>query len=79
MRPRLHSTQDSAYKILNTVTISLHPDDVPSLEQGLEEPRTFRTYFRFNRISWQDKGPYLAIMTVYAVADARAHLGCDET
>jgi ABC-type multidrug transport system ATPase subunit len=31
-----HSTGDSAYKILNTVAISLHPHDVENLLKGLE-------------------------------------------
>jgi len=30
-----HSTGDAAYKIVNTVSISLHPNDVPSLLKGL--------------------------------------------
>ena len=58
-----HSTQDYAYKILNTITISLHPDDVPSLERGLDNPnQDSSASFQF----LQDKGPYLAIMTGYA-------------
>jgi ABC-type multidrug transport system ATPase subunit/pSer/pThr/pTyr-binding forkhead associated (FHA) protein len=65
-----HSTQDYAYKIVNTVTISLHPDDVTDLEQGLEEPAAaFATTEGFPLPShfWRDKGPYLAIMTGYAL------------
>jgi len=65
-----HSTQDYAYKILNTITISLHPDDVARLEDGLEEPaEAFAASGTFPLPShfWQDKGPYLAIMTGYAL------------
>jgi ABC-type multidrug transport system ATPase subunit/pSer/pThr/pTyr-binding forkhead associated (FHA) protein len=65
-----HSTQDYAYKILNTITISLHPDDVARLEEGLEEPaEAFAASGAFPLPShfWQDKGPYLAIMTGYAL------------
>ncbi|MGO8790169.1 MAG: FHA domain-containing protein [Terriglobia bacterium] len=65
-----HSTEDSAYKILNTVSISLHPDDVAGLEKGLEEaPEAFaaRGTFPLPSRFWADKGPYLAIMAGYAV------------
>ena len=65
-----HSTQDYAYKIINTITISLHPDDVARLEEGLEEPAeafaatgAFPLPSNFSR----DKGPYLAIMAGYAL------------
>jgi hypothetical protein len=59
-----HSTEESAYKILNTVTISFHPDDVGSLERGLDDPTVgtpLESHF------WSDKGPYLGIMTAYAL------------
>jgi hypothetical protein len=65
-----HSTQDSAYKIVNTITISLHPDDVAKLEAGLEqgpEEMTASGGFPLRSDFWQDKGPYLAIMAGYAV------------
>jgi ABC-type multidrug transport system ATPase subunit/pSer/pThr/pTyr-binding forkhead associated (FHA) protein len=39
-----HSTGDAAYKILNTVSISLHPNDVPSLLEGLKGPPQFRPH-----------------------------------
>jgi ABC-type multidrug transport system ATPase subunit/pSer/pThr/pTyr-binding forkhead associated (FHA) protein len=65
-----HSMQDYAYKIVNTVSISLHPGDVEKLEKGLEAPPeafvasgTFPLPSRF----WKDKGPYLAIMTSFAL------------
>ncbi len=67
-----HSTQDYAYKIINTVSISLHPDDAQKLEDGLEQPATdlnspaFPT-FPLPSEFWKDKGPYLAIMTGYAL------------
>jgi len=65
-----HSTQDYAYKIINTITISLHPDDVTGLEQGLEAPAesfTMNNAFPLPSNFWQDKGPYLAIMSGYAM------------
>ncbi len=65
-----HSTQDYAYKIVNTVTISLHPDDVTDLETGLEEPPEAIMAgegFPLPSHFWRDKGPYLAIMTGYAL------------
>jgi ABC-type multidrug transport system ATPase subunit/pSer/pThr/pTyr-binding forkhead associated (FHA) protein len=65
-----HSIQDYAYQIVNTVSISLHPDDVEKLERGLEAPpETFATSGAFPLPArfWKDKGPYLAIMASYAV------------
>jgi hypothetical protein len=65
-----HSTQDYAYKIINTITISLHPDDVARLEDGLEEPaEAFAASGAFPLPSkfLRDKGPYLFIMTGYAL------------
>ncbi|MGB7590818.1 MAG: ATP-binding cassette domain-containing protein, partial [Terriglobia bacterium] len=63
-----HSLQDSAYKIVNTVSISLHPDDVEKLEKGLGAgPEAFKAPGAFPLPSrfWKDKGPYLAIMTSF--------------
>jgi ABC-type multidrug transport system ATPase subunit len=65
-----HSTQDYAYKIVNTITISMHPDDVEQLEEGLEQPPSaFFAAGAFPLPShfWKDKGPYLMIMTGYAL------------
>ncbi len=65
-----HSTQDYAYKIVNAVAISLHPNDVPKLEQGLEAPaEAFAASGAFPLPSrfWKDKGPYLGILVGYAV------------
>ena len=65
-----HSLQDYAYQIVNTVSISLHPDDVEKLEKGLEAPpEAFEASGAFPLPSrfWKDKGPYLAIMASYAV------------
>ena len=66
-----HSMQDYAFKIINTVSISLHPDDVEKLEKGLEAPveavaasRAFPLPSAF----WKDKGPYIGIMVAYALA-----------
>ena len=66
-----HSMQDSAYKIINTVSISLHPNDMEKLEQGLESPSaTFALPDEF----WKDKGPYLGILAGYALVMAIAIL-----
>ncbi len=65
-----HSADDSAYKIINTVTISLHPDDATDLEMGLEAPPDAVMAgqgFALPSHFWRDKGPYLAIMTGYAL------------
>ncbi len=65
-----HSADDSAYKIINTVTISLHPDDATDLELGLEAPPEAVMAgqgFALPSHFWRDKGPYLAIMTGYAL------------
>ncbi len=63
-----HSIQDYAYKIINTVHISMHPDDVEKLEAGLEAPpEAFAASGSFPLPSnfWKDKGPYLGILTVH--------------
>ena len=65
-----HSTQDYAYKIINTITISLHPDDVQKLEEGLEqsaESVAASGAFPLPSDFWKDKGPYLGIMAGYAL------------
>jgi hypothetical protein len=65
-----HSTQDYAYKIVNTITVSLHPGDVTRLEEGLKQPpEAFSTpgAFPLPSVFWRDKGPYLAIMAGYAL------------
>jgi ABC-type multidrug transport system ATPase subunit/pSer/pThr/pTyr-binding forkhead associated (FHA) protein len=65
-----HSTQPYAYVIVNTVSITLHPDDVKELEKGLEAPpEAFAVSGAFPLPSsfWKDKGPYLAIMAGMAV------------
>jgi ABC transport system ATP-binding/permease protein len=67
-----HSTQDYAYKIINTITVSLHPDDAQKLEDGLEQPSAELNSSKFPTFPlpsefWNDKGPYLAIMTGYAL------------
>jgi len=64
-----HSLDDSAYKIINTISISLHPDDVQKLEDGLNAPpETVVAAGGFPLASefWKDKGSYLAILTGYA-------------
>lgn len=66
-----HSTQDSAYKIINTVYISLHhPDDEERLKQGLDAPAS--EYLKAGAFPlpshfWLDKGPYLGILAGYLV------------
>jgi hypothetical protein len=66
-----HSIQYDAYKIVNTVSISLHPDDIEKLEKGSEAgPEAFAASRAFPLPSsfWKDKGPYLAIMTSFVVS-----------
>jgi ABC-type multidrug transport system ATPase subunit/pSer/pThr/pTyr-binding forkhead associated (FHA) protein len=63
-----HSIQDYAYKIINTVSISMHPDDIEKLERGLEAPpEAFSASGTFPLPSdyWKDQGPYLGILTVH--------------
>jgi ABC-type multidrug transport system ATPase subunit/pSer/pThr/pTyr-binding forkhead associated (FHA) protein len=63
-----HSIQDYAYKIINTVYISMHPDDVERLQAGLEAPaEAFQESGSFPLPSdfWRDKGPYVGILTIH--------------
>lgn len=65
-----HSMQDSAYKIINTVSISLHPDDAEKLEKGLETPAQTSSglpAFRLPSDFWSDKGPYMGVLAGYAL------------
>jgi hypothetical protein len=65
-----HSTQDYAYQIVNTISISLHPDDAAKLEEGLDAGEAaFAAPGAFPLVSvfWKDKGPYLTILAGYAV------------
>jgi hypothetical protein len=65
-----HSTQDYAYKIINTVSISLHPHDAENLEKGLEAPAEAFAgsgAFPLPSFFWKDKGPYLSIMAGFAM------------
>jgi hypothetical protein len=76
-----HSTGDSAYKILNTVAISLHPNDAPSLLRGLDGPPQYVPHVTPGKEPplaepgealpleshfLSDKGPYLSILAGYA-------------
>ena len=66
-----HSTQDSAYKIINTVSISLHPGDVEKLKAALETPvpaEAGEARFPLPAHFWSDEGPYLAILAGFMVA-----------
>jgi ABC transport system ATP-binding/permease protein len=66
-----HSTQDSAYKIINTVSISLHPADVDKLKAALETPAPAavgQARFPLPSHFWSDEGPYLAILAGFMVA-----------
>jgi len=48
----------------------MHPDDVTRLEEGLEEPAeafAVKGSFPLPSHFWEDKGPYLAIMTGYSL------------
>ena len=62
-----HSTQDYAYKIINTVYISMHPDDLEKLEKGLEAPAEAVASGAFPLPSnfWKDKGSYLGVLAVH--------------
>ena len=65
-----HSIEDSAYQIINTVSISLHPQDVDLLERGLEAPASqFAGAGSFPLPShlWTDEGPYLGVMALFVV------------
>lgn len=64
-----HSMQDSAYKIINTVYISFHPDDLDTLEKGLDAPAEAGALLQFPLPShfWKDKGPYLGVLAGYAM------------
>ena len=66
-----HSMQDSAYKIINTIYISFHPNDLEKLEHGLEappeefaQPGSFPLPANF----WRDQGPYLGVLGGFALA-----------
>ncbi len=60
-----HSTGESAYKIISTISISLHPGYVDQLEQGLESENA--ESFPLPANFWPDQGPYLGIMAGYAL------------
>jgi hypothetical protein len=65
-----HSTEDYAYKILNSISISLHPGNVEKLKEGLDaspEPFARPSRFPLPSVFWKDKGPYLGILFGYAV------------
>ncbi len=72
-----HSIQDYAYKIINTVYISMHPDDVEKLKAGLEAPaEAFAEAGSFPLPSsfWRDKAPYLGILTIHMLVTMLAVL-----
>ncbi len=75
-----HSNSDSAFKIVNTIAISLHPHDVSKMLEGLNGPPSNVSQdgslnqpisvkegktFPLESHFWQDKGPYLAILAGY--------------
>ena len=65
-----HSLQDSSYKIINTVSISLHSDDVHKLERGLEmraEAFVNSGVFPLPSNFLVDKGPYIGILAGFGV------------
>lgn len=65
-----HSTQDSAFKIINTVYISFHPNDLSKLEKGLDasaEAAAAPGYFPLPSNFLKDKGPYFAVLAGYAL------------
>lgn len=65
-----HSTEDSSYKIINTVYISLHPDEVNRLAAALEAPAgafSAPGSFPLPADFWKDEGPYLAVLAAFAL------------
>ncbi len=66
-----HSMQESGYKIINTVSISLHPQDVEKIEQGMKAPWNPNGWpgpgFPLASDFWPDKVPYLAILLAYGL------------
>jgi ABC transport system ATP-binding/permease protein len=66
-----HSMQESGFKIINTVSISLHPHDVERIEAGMKAPWNPNGWpgpaFPLASDFWPDKGPYLAILVGYAL------------
>jgi ABC transport system ATP-binding/permease protein len=65
-----HSTQDSAYKIINTVYISFHPDDLAKLEAGLDasaKDAAAPGYAPLPSDFLKDKGPYFGVLAAYAL------------
>jgi ABC transport system ATP-binding/permease protein len=62
-----HSLEDSSFKIINTVYISFHPDDLKKLEEGLRTSAADSGTFPLPSNFWRDKGPYLELLTGYAV------------
>ena len=63
-----HSTQDYAFKIINTISVTLHPNDLHKLEAGLEaplDPQSGRVPFPLPSRFWPDKGPYLSILSSF--------------
>jgi len=65
-----HSSQDSAYKIINTVYISFHPDDLAKLEAGLDasaEAAAAPGYSPLPSNFLKDKGPYFGVLAGYAL------------
>ena len=66
-----HSMEESGFKIINTVSISLHPHDIEKIEQGMKAPWSPTGWpgpgFPLASDFWPDKGPYLAILFGYGV------------
>jgi ABC-type multidrug transport system ATPase subunit/pSer/pThr/pTyr-binding forkhead associated (FHA) protein len=65
-----HSTQDYAYKIVNSISISLHPEVSTKLAEGLEAPASAmleRGAFPLPANFWKDEGPYVGILAGIAV------------
>ena len=63
-----HSTQDYAFKIINTISVTLHPQDLDKIEAGLEaplDPQSGRVPFPLPSRFWPDKGPYLSILASF--------------
>jgi hypothetical protein len=72
-----HSTQDYAYKIINSVSMTLHPEDMEQLERGLEmtdDDLAAAAAFPLPSDFWRDKGPYFGVLTAFLLAGTLAVL-----
>jgi len=64
-----HSNQDYAYKIVNSIAITMHPEVSAKLAQGLEAPPSsaLEQGFPLAQNFWKDEGPYVGILAGIAM------------